>query len=125
MKWADFEKERRLIRNDKEEAESASKSTEYPKGSSRDQVNKVKGKQSTIRQSRDSLEEEIAVGLDEPEELLHASLPWDMPSLPMGGKSLLLKHNDNSQRVEKICEAFANQWRKRKDYLEEQWQLLE
>lgn len=115
MRWADFEIERAALRENIDAIKLSAENATHPQGSSRDQVGRVAGQKTSVRNMRSALEAEISANMNKPTELETVSMPWDMPAVPTVSKDFLRFHSANASRIEELRDTFSQGFRKRKE----------
>lgn len=125
MKWADFEAEKAAVRQNLERIQSTSKNVTHPQGSSRDQVDGIAGRQSTLKSNQRTLMDEISARMEKPEEMNHVSLPWDMPDTPQGAKEILMVHNESLAKFTGARDSFRAEWLQRRTAMKDQWTVCD
>jgi len=115
MRWKDFEIERATLRKNIDAIKLSAENATHPQGSSKDQVDRVANKKTSVKSMRNALEAEISANMDKPTDLETVSMPWDMPSVPPISKDFLRIHDADASKIEELRDAFSQDFSKRKE----------
>lgn len=125
MKWADFEAEKKKLKEDLNDVQKKSRKVSSPQKSLRGQIDDVTEKQNDIKESKGKLEDEISDCFKTPEELDHVSVPWDMPDTPKISKRVLRTYNNNMSKNVDSYDSFEKEWLQRTDVMKDQWSTFD
>lgn len=115
MQWKDFEIERAALRKNIDAIKLSAENATHPQGSSKDQVDRVANKKTSVKNMRNALESEISSNMDKPTDLETVSMPWDMPAVPQVSKDFLRIHDADASKIEELRDAFSQDFSKRKE----------
>lgn len=115
MRWKDFEIERATLRKNIDAIKLSAENATHPQGPSKDQVDRVANKKTSVKSMRNALEAEISANMDKPTDLETVSMPWDMPSVPPISKDFLRIHDADASKIEELRDAFSQDFSKRKE----------